>query len=50
MLFEDLTHAVARWIRVEREIRRLRWLDDRLLGDMGIERDRISSLVRRPKS
>lgn len=45
-MLHDIKNHVVRWLQAEREIRRLRRLDDHLLADLGIERDHISSLVR----
>jgi uncharacterized protein YjiS (DUF1127 family) len=46
MLLLDLTRAVRGWIRSENHIRRLRWLDDRLLADIGVCRHDIVTRVR----
>ena len=46
MLLHDLGRRLRERIRLHREIERLRWLDDRILADMGIDRDTIASRVR----
>lgn len=46
MLLHDITRTVHEWIRTERQIHRLRWLDERLLDDMGIARHDIAARVR----
>lgn len=42
----NITRRLAHWLRIERDIRHLRWFDDRLLADLGIERDHIPDLVK----
>lgn len=41
-----ITRTIRDWMWSEYEIQRLRWLDERLLADMGIKRDDIAVLVR----
>jgi len=45
MTFHDLTQRLRGWLRTVDDIKRLRALDNRLLGDMGIERNEIADLV-----
>jgi len=45
MTLHDLTLRVRSWLRTGNEINRLRALDNRLLTDMGIDRDEIADLV-----
>lgn len=49
-MLRDITNHVVKWLQAEREIRRLRLLDDHLLADLGIERDNISALLRGRRS
>ncbi|MDC9822498.1 DUF1127 domain-containing protein [Devosia sp. ZB163] len=46
-MFKTLTRRFNEWSRIRRDIHRLRQLDDNLLADLGIERERIASSVRR---
>jgi len=46
-MFKTLTQRFNEWSRVRRDIHRLRQLDDSLLADLGIDRERIASSVRR---
>jgi uncharacterized protein YjiS (DUF1127 family) len=46
MLYHDIKKQVAGWVRLRRAVHTLQWLDDRLLSDMGIERDAIPALVK----
>jgi uncharacterized protein YjiS (DUF1127 family) len=45
-MLHAITRTIRDWMWVEYEIQRLRWLDERLLADMGIKRDDIAALVR----
>ena len=45
MTLHDLTLRVRTWLRTGHDIKRLRALDNRLLSDMGIDRDEIADLV-----
>ncbi len=42
----DLGRRVAQWWRFRHDLRRLRALEDRLLADLGIERDHIAAIVK----
>jgi uncharacterized protein YjiS (DUF1127 family) len=46
MTLNDLKIRFDGWLRTVNDIKRLRALDNRLLGDMGIDRECIASLVR----
>jgi uncharacterized protein YjiS (DUF1127 family) len=46
MLLQQITSRIAAWITQRREIDKVRFLDDRLLADMGVERREI---IRRVK-
>jgi uncharacterized protein YjiS (DUF1127 family) len=39
--------APAEWLRTESEIRRLSFMDDHMLRDIGISRSQISRVVRK---
>lgn len=45
MTLNDLKIYFAGWLRAAHDIKRLRALDNRLLTDMGIDRDAIADLV-----
>lgn len=45
MLYQ-LRRRLARWLKTDNDIRRLKHMDDYLLSDMGIERDEIVTRVR----
>ena len=45
-MLHELTNRILERIRINRDIRRLRALDDRLLADAGIERREIVPRVR----
>lgn len=45
MTLHDLKLRLEGWVRTVRDIRRLRAIDNRLLADMGIDRDQITDLV-----
>ena len=45
MTLHDLTLRVRNWLHTTHDIKRLRALDNRLLSDMGIDRDEIADLV-----
>lgn len=45
-MFRTLTRRISEWTRIRRDIQRLRHLDDHLLADLGIERERIASSLR----
>lgn len=45
MTLHDLKLRLEGWVRTVRDIRRLRAIDNRLLADMGIDRDQIADLV-----
>ena len=45
-MLESLSRRLVEWSRLRRDIRRLRLLDDVLLADIGIERNRIARIVR----
>ena len=45
MTLHDLTLRVRTWLRTTHDIKRLSALDNRLLTDMGIDRDEIADLV-----
>lgn len=47
MIIDDIKTHLTRWFVRTLEIGRLRSLDDRLLGDMGIDRKDIARRVRR---
>lgn len=49
-MLRDIRNQIVRWLQAEQEIRRLRLLDDHLLADLGIERDKISALLRGRRS
>jgi uncharacterized protein YjiS (DUF1127 family) len=46
-MFTTLCAVIVTWYRRHDAIMRLRWLDDHVLADMGIERDQIKAHVRR---
>lgn len=46
MLYHDVKKRVAGWLDLYTAIGRLRHLDNRLLADIGVERDCIPDLVR----
>ena len=46
-MFEPLTRKLINWQQRQMTIRKLRGLDDRLLADLGIERDAIAQFVAR---
>lgn len=46
MLLHDLGRRLRERLRLHRDIERLRDLDDRMLGDMGIARDSIAKRLR----
>jgi uncharacterized protein YjiS (DUF1127 family) len=45
-MLHELTNRILERIRINRDIRRLRALDDRLLADVGVMRDDIAPRVR----
>jgi hypothetical protein len=45
-MLHELTNRILERIRINRDIRRLRALDDRLLADVGVMRDNIVLRVR----
>jgi uncharacterized protein YjiS (DUF1127 family) len=45
-MLHELTNRILERIRINRDIRRLRSLDDRLLKDAGVERHEIVPRVR----
>jgi uncharacterized protein YjiS (DUF1127 family) len=45
MLLHDLGKRFVERLRINRDIHRLRRLDDYLLADMGVERERIAERV-----
>lgn len=46
-MFEPLTRKFVDWQQRQTTIRKLRALDDRILADLGIERDAITQFVAR---
>jgi uncharacterized protein YjiS (DUF1127 family) len=46
MLLEQLANRLTQWLSTARQIDKVRFLDDRLLADMGIERREIASRVK----
>jgi len=46
-LLQAAMAAPAEWLRTEREIRRLSFMDDHMLRDIGITRSQISRAVRK---
>jgi uncharacterized protein YjiS (DUF1127 family) len=45
MLLHDLRKRIAERLRIHRDIKRLKRLDDHLLADVGIHRDQIADCV-----
>lgn len=45
MTLHELKAHVVDWLRTVRDIKRLRALDNRLLADIGIDRNAIADLV-----
>lgn len=45
MFYHDIKHRVTEWVRLKDAAHRLRQLDNRLLADLGIEREHIGELV-----
>ena len=46
-MFEPLTRKLVNWQQRQITIRKLRALDDRILADLGVERDAIAQFVAR---
>jgi uncharacterized protein YjiS (DUF1127 family) len=45
MLLHDIRKRIAERLRIHRDIKRLKRLDDHLLADLGIPRDQIADCV-----
>ena len=45
-MFRTIIHHLRRWKKLDDDVLKLRALDDYILADMGIDRDRIGAIVR----